>query len=301
MSFSSRLCVRIQFPVLDPRLFSPVGRQLVWQSWARSGSAGSAGVRGRGGLPWPGRRSSAWGRVRVTGGSERSCESWRDGLPWLSSSPRCTQAVLSLASATGSSQEQNANPFFIGLKRLLWWAGPRLPSLFDPPLLRQLFASSRWHSLIPQVPWGGLSPDKGHSQVRAPPLGPAQGWALPPAQEQLVRACLVLTMCLPGEIFVFHPTTSLRECSFLECPPTFPEGTIADFPRQSWQFWAPWNNHQGGRHPPMPQHRRAHTEVVQSASLHHVVSGFHGWALENIYPSFCAPQERSRNWLRENK
>lgn len=58
MSFSSCLCVRIQFPVLDPRLFSPVRRQLVWQSRARGGSAGSTGgVWSRAGgrrPPWPG-------------------------------------------------------------------------------------------------------------------------------------------------------------------------------------------------------------------------------------------------------
>lgn len=59
MSFSSRLSMRIQFPVLDPRLFSPVRRQLVWQSRARGGSAGSAGgagcgAGGGGGPPRPG-------------------------------------------------------------------------------------------------------------------------------------------------------------------------------------------------------------------------------------------------------
>lgn len=72
------------------------------------------GVRGRGGLPWPGGSGAALarGRVRVSGGSERSCESRRDGLPWPPSSPRCSQAVLSLVHRIQSGTERES---------LLYW------------------------------------------------------------------------------------------------------------------------------------------------------------------------------------
>lgn len=191
-------------PVSCPwsQMISLVRRQLVWQSRGRSG------LGGRGGLPWPGSRAvleATCGWLVAAGAPVKARGTAQP--PLAASSPRCSQAC---SQPCPQHPARSQNPFFIGLKRALWWAGPRLPSLFDPPLLSRPFASGRWHSLIPQVPWGALSPEKGHSQVTAPPLGFVLG------AEQLVRACPALTMCLPGDIFVFHPTTALRE-AFGEC------------------------------------------------------------------------------------
>lgn len=165
---------------------------------------------GHGRAAMAGQQGCAGGHLRVSGGSRRSCESQRDSPASHGRLQPTLLAGLFSALSTAPSQEQKVNPFFISLKRALWWAGPRLPSLFDPSLLSRPFASGRWHSLIPQVPWGALSPKKGHSQVTAPPLGPVL------RAEQLVRACPALTMCLPGQSFVFHPTAALRE-GFGEC------------------------------------------------------------------------------------
>lgn len=55
-----------------------------------------------------------------------------------------------------------------------------------------------------------------------------------------------------------------------------PEGTVADFLRQSWPFfWAPGAAIRVAGVPSVPQHRRAHTEVVQRGCL----SSCGGWAL----------------------
>lgn len=89
MSFPSCLCVQLQFPVLDPGLFSPVRRQLAWQQALR-GHGGGAG--GGGGPRRPPGASSAPSCLRVASGSERSCESRQGRLCWPASSQGCSQA-----------------------------------------------------------------------------------------------------------------------------------------------------------------------------------------------------------------
>lgn len=230
MSFSSCLRVQIQFPVLDPRLFSPVRRQLVWQSGARGGSAGSAGgVWSRAGgrrLPWLGGVRCAWGCLRVTGGSERSCESRRGGLPWLPSNQGCSQAcsqpLLFHEAQAGTENEL----LFYRPQRGLWQASLRLPLLFDPPHWADpdtlaLTPSGRWHSPNPRVAQGGPSPHRGAQLGHGTSTRTcAQGWSLHPTctapmagggfQEQEVATCRVFTACFLGWAFLFSPTTALR-------------------------------------------------------------------------------------------
>lgn len=193
MSFSSCLCVRIQFPVLDPRLFSPVRRQLVWQSRARGGSAGSTGgVWSRAGgrrPPWPGGVRWAWGCLRVTGGSERSCESRRGGLPWLPSNQGCSQACSQPLLFHGAQARTENELLFYRPQRGLWQASLRLPLLFDPPCRADPDApalATVAGDVLPAhgCPKGFRAPIVGHSWAMAPPPGPVLrvGACIPHAQ-----------------------------------------------------------------------------------------------------------------------
>lgn len=78
--------------------------------------------------------------------------------------------------------------------------------------------------------------------------------------------------CLPGGHNMF--TWRVFCLSPHNCPkkgfwrvPAPPEGTVADFSRQSWPLWAPGVAIREAGVPPVPQHRRAHTAAAQRGSL----------------------------------
>lgn len=106
-------------------------------------------------------------------------------------------------------------------------------------------------------------------------------------------ACLVVTICLLGESFVFRPTTALRK-AFGECLPLqkaqwlISPGNPGHFGPLEWPSGRQVCPQCHSTGEPTQQRRK-------EALWHHVVSGFCGWALETIYPSFRAPRQRSRN------
>lgn len=120
-------------------------------------------------------------------------------------------------------------------------------------------------------------------------------------QEQEMATCRVFTVCFPSSAFFFFPHNCPQSRFWRES--ALPEDVVGATPKRSRLLVPCFGGlradvHRAGIPPQRHGTGETSQQWCEEAAPHRVVSRFCGQASEAIYPSFCAPRERSRNWLK---